>query len=128
MRLNTHMDAQRQVRLFSYGTLQQPEVQHATFGRRLDSWPDAVIGFRLETLKITDAEVIATSGSDEHPILLPSDDPDARVEGSLLLLSPDELDAADEYEVDDYTRIEVPTASGGTAWVYVFGGAPRGRP
>ena len=109
--------------LFSYGTLQQPEVQQATFGRRLDGRPDAVTGFRVEFLKITDDDVIATSGSDEHPVLLRSNDVGERVEGSLLVLSPEELEAADRYEVDDYVRTEVVTASGATAWVYVFSGA-----
>jgi hypothetical protein len=118
--LNTSMDARHQVRLFSYGTLQQPEVQQATFGRLLDGWPDTVFGFRLETLRVTDPNVIATSGSDEHPILRACDDSEARIAGSVFLLSHDELTAADEYEVDDYARIEVPIASGGTAWVYVL--------
>ncbi len=122
MRLNPRMQEQRHVLLFSYGTLQQPEVQDATFGRRLDSRPDAVTGFRVELLKITDDDVIATSGSDEHPVLRRCDDPDERVEGSLLLLSTQELEAADRYEVDDYSRIAVVTASGATAWVYVLSG------
>lgn len=33
------------------------------------------------------------------------------------------LEAADEYEVDDYRRVEVPLRSGRSAWVYVFAGA-----
>jgi gamma-glutamylcyclotransferase (GGCT)/AIG2-like uncharacterized protein YtfP len=119
-RLNNRMDAERQVRLFLYGTLQQPEVQHATFGRLLEGWPDTALGFRLETLKVTDPNVIAISGSDEHPILRASDDPEARVGGSVFLVSDDELTAADKYEVQDYARVEVPIASGGTAWAYVF--------
>jgi Gamma-glutamyl cyclotransferase, AIG2-like len=113
------METQGQVRLFSYGTLQQPEVQRATFGRLLDGWPDTVFGFRLERLRVTDPDVIATSGSDEHPILRACDDPETGVEGFVFLLSHDELTAADDYEVDDYARIEVPIASGGSAWAYV---------
>ena len=74
----------------------------------------------LETLKVTDPNVIAISGSDEHPILRASDDPEARVGGSVFLVSDDELTAADKYEVQDYARVEVPIASGGTAWAYVF--------
>jgi len=31
-----------------------------------------------------------------------------------------DLAAADEYEVDDYTRVAVPLRSGREAWVYVF--------
>jgi hypothetical protein len=114
------MEAQRQVRLFSYGTLQQPAVQRATFGRLLDGWPDTVFGFQLETLRVTDPDVIATSGTDEHPILCACDDPESGVDGFVFLLSEDELTAADQYEVDDYARVEAPIASGGTAWVYVL--------
>lgn len=33
------------VRLFSYGTLQQENVQRATFGRLLDGTPDALMGY-----------------------------------------------------------------------------------
>jgi hypothetical protein len=29
------------------------------------------------------------------------------------------LQAADDYEVDEYARVKVPLLSGGTAWVYV---------
>ena len=48
--------------LFSYGTLQQPEVQLATFGRLLDSRPDQLPGYCLAMLAIDDAQVVATSG------------------------------------------------------------------
>ncbi len=114
------VDAEREIRLFSYGTLQKPDVQRKTFGRTLEGRHDAVIGYRVETLKITDAAVIETSGSDEHPILVPSLTPGAQIEGSVFVVSASELAAADDYEVDEYTRIEVPLASGRTAWVYVF--------
>jgi hypothetical protein len=116
------MDVQRAIRLFSYGTLQNPDVQQATFGRLLDGSPDAVVGFRLEPLKITDLHVIAISGSDEHPVLVPAVASDALVEGTVFLLSAAELKAADDYEVDDYQRIEVRMGSGGTAWTYVLRG------
>ncbi|HEX7826394.1 MAG TPA: gamma-glutamylcyclotransferase, partial [Mycobacterium sp.] len=54
--------------LFSYGTLQQRDVQLTTFGRELDGHPDAIIGFDLDWVTITDPHVIETSGSDRHPI------------------------------------------------------------
>jgi len=112
------------VRLFSYGTLRDPQVQLATFGRLLDGEPDAVVGYRLATLTITDRAVIATSGNDRHPILRASDDPAAAVEGTVFLISEQELLAADAYEVDDYARTSVPLRSGARAWVYVL---PEGR-
>jgi gamma-glutamylcyclotransferase (GGCT)/AIG2-like uncharacterized protein YtfP len=108
--------------LFSYGTLRQPEVQRATFGREIDGRPDAIVGYHLEYVSITDPHVIAASGSDRHPILKPTDRPGAAVEGTVFAISEADLAAADEYEVDDYRRIAVPLRSGDQAWVYVFAG------
>lgn len=106
--------------LFSYGTLRQPDVQQATFGRELDGRPDAIVGYDLDYVTITDPHVIATSGSDRHPILKPTDRAGAAVEGMVFTISEADLAAADEYEVDDYRRIAVPLRSGDEAWVYVF--------
>jgi gamma-glutamylcyclotransferase (GGCT)/AIG2-like uncharacterized protein YtfP len=108
--------------LFSYGTLRQREVQLTTFGRELDGRLDAIVGFELDWVTITDPHVIATSGSERHPILRPTERTDASVEGSVFAISPAELAAADEYEVDDYRRVSVPLRSGERAWVYVFSG------
>ncbi|BBX22344.1 hypothetical protein MTER_17550 [Mycolicibacter terrae] len=108
--------------LFSYGTLRLPEVQRSTFGRELDGRPDAIIGYDLDYVTITDPEVVALSGSDRHPILRPSAAPDAFVSGTVFAISTAELAAADDYEVDAYRRISVPLRSGARAWVYVFAG------
>jgi gamma-glutamylcyclotransferase (GGCT)/AIG2-like uncharacterized protein YtfP len=108
--------------LFSYGTLRQREVQLTTFGRELDGRADAIVGFEVDHVTITDPHVIATSGSDRHPILRPSDRRDAEVDGTVFSITEAELAAADEYEVDDYQRVLAPLRSGGRAWVYVFAG------
>jgi len=108
--------------LFSYGTLRQREVQLNVFGRELEGRPDAIVGFDLDYVTITDPHVIATSGSDRHPILRPSDREGATVEGTAFTVADAELLAADDYEVDDYQRISVPLSSGDSAWVYVFAG------
>ena len=105
-------------RVFSYGTLRQPEVQVALYGREVPTVADALPGYRLEWLTITDPEVIATSGSDRHPILRRGAATDV-VEGSYLELSDEDLAATDNYEVDDYRRVEVALASSVAAWVYV---------
>ena len=97
-------------------------MQRATFGREIDGRPDAIVGYHLDYVTITDPHVIATSGSDRHPILKPTDRADAAVEGMVFEISEADLAAADEYEVDDYRRITVPLRSGGEAWVYVFAG------
>lgn len=105
--------------LFSYGTLRDPAVQRSTFGRELTGRDDRILGFRLDQLKITDPHVLALSGQTHHPILAATGDAADTVDGAVLELSDGELLKADEYEVDDYHRIEVPLASGRTAWVYV---------
>lgn len=108
--------------LFSYGTLRQRHVQLTTFGRELEGRPDAIVGYALEWVTITDPDVIAASGSNRHPILKPSAGTHAAVDGMVFEITEAELVAADEYEVDDYQRVAVPLRSGDTAWVYVFAG------
>ncbi|RSM45594.1 gamma-glutamylcyclotransferase [Actinoplanes sp. ATCC 53533] len=104
--------------LFSYGTLRQPAVQQSLFGRAVPTADDVLPGFRLDVVVITDPRVVATSGSDRHPILRRGGDGDS-VDGACLELSPAELAAADEYEVDDYVRVPVTLGSGRPAWAYV---------
>ncbi|WP_033820646.1 gamma-glutamylcyclotransferase family protein [Kitasatospora sp. MBT63] len=105
--------------LFSYGTLQQGEVQLARFGRLLDGRPDALPGHRLDHVRITDPEVIAASGSDLHPLVVVSTDPADAVDGSVFAITDAELAAADDYEADDYVRAEVALRSGTRAWAYL---------
>ncbi|WP_285616221.1 gamma-glutamylcyclotransferase [Kineosporia sp. NBRC 101677] len=106
------------VQLFSYGTLQLPEVQRSQFGRLLDGQADSITGYQQEWLTITDPAVIAASGTDRHPVVRAAD-PTRSVDGSVFAITPAELAAADLYEVDDYRRFLVPLASGGSAWVYL---------
>lgn len=105
--------------LFTYGTLQLPEVQLDTFGRLLSGEDDVLHGYRLEWTAIDDDRVARVSGLDSHPILRRTGDPRDRVFGRVLALTPEELDAADEYEVSLYRRVSVTLASGIRAWVYV---------
>lgn len=105
--------------LFSYGTLQQPRVQLATFGRLLEGQADSLPGFALAPLPITDPEVIATSGAAVHTIAVPTGDPADCIPGIVFEVTPAELAAADAYEVDAYARIEVRLGSGAKAFVYV---------
>jgi len=106
-------------RVFSYGTLQQENVQLATFGRLLQGAPDALVGFKQELVEITDPDVLAKSGKRFHPIVMQSRDDSDRVAGTVFEITAAELAAADEYEVADYERVEARLASGSTAWVYV---------
>jgi hypothetical protein len=75
--------------------------------------------FDLEMIEITDPQVIATSGSNRHPILVFTGVPNDFVLGSVLELSDEQLAAADSYEVADYARQEVTLDTGEKAWAYL---------
>ena len=107
------------VALFSYGTLQLPEVQRATYGRLLDGTPDALTGYRLVPLTITSPEVVALSGEPVHMIACRAGEGGARIPGMVYRISRAELDATDEYEGDAYARREVRLESGAAAFLYV---------
>jgi gamma-glutamylcyclotransferase (GGCT)/AIG2-like uncharacterized protein YtfP len=105
--------------LFSYGTLQQDDVQRATFGRLLHGQADTLPAFAQAMVAIDDPQVVATSGKTHHPIVRHSGVAGDRVAGTVFEVSDDELARADDYEVDAYRRIAVTLASGLAAWVYV---------
>ena len=105
--------------LFSYGTLREDAVQQEVFGRLVDGSPDAVVGYRLLPVTITDPSAIAISGRAGHTILEPTGDERDRVEGMVLHITETELSLADTYEDAAYKRVQVRLRSGGEAWVYV---------
>lgn len=107
------------VLLFSYGTLQHPDVQRETFGRLLDGTPDALPGYRLDPLPIDDPALIALIGQAVHIIARSSGDPTDRIDGVVLRLTAAEIAASDDYEVVPYTRVAVTLASGAEAFAYV---------
>lgn len=116
------------VRLFSYGTLQQPQVQLASFGRLLQGRPDVLEGYVLCPLKITDPRVVRLSGAEVHTIACKTGNPSHTVKGVVYGLTASELAAADQYEVDAYDRAEVRLASGLHAFVYVGPPVKQGIP
>ena len=107
-------------RLFSYGTLQQEEVQLATFGRKLDGEKDLVTGYEPALLKITDAAVAARLGKTHHDNIAPTGDDWSNVQGTVFEVTEAELAMADTFEAQfDYKRVNVTLASGNDAWVYL---------
>jgi gamma-glutamylcyclotransferase (GGCT)/AIG2-like uncharacterized protein YtfP len=96
--------------LFAYGTLQQPEVQRATFGRLLEGENDALVGFEQSTSR-GHLNVTRTGRSDD------------RVQGLVFEITDAELVAADRYEERaEFARIAGTLASGKQAWLYVDSG------
>jgi gamma-glutamylcyclotransferase (GGCT)/AIG2-like uncharacterized protein YtfP len=107
------------IALFSYGTLQQREVQLAIHGRELAGDADSLAGYRLAPLTITDPHVVKLSGKAVHTIARATGSPEDHIPGTLFEITEDELAASDAYEVDVYSRTAVTLESGRTAWVYV---------
>lgn len=105
-------------KLFSYGTLQYESVQLESFGRPLNGSSDALVGYELSEVEISDPAVVALSGDAVHPIVRRSINPQEQVPGMVFDISLDELHQADSYEVDEYKREETTLASGEKAWVY----------
>ncbi len=104
--------------LFSYGTLQQKNVQIQNFGRELAGSKDVLCGYVVGSIKITDERVIRESGMDIHLILRRTNNNDDKVEGTVFEITSQELAQADDYEVDDYKRISATLASGCVCWIY----------
>lgn len=95
--------------LFSYGTLQEPDVQMSVFGRLLQGCPDELVGFEQLPILLGDAQ---------HSIVRLNGRSDSRVSGTVLEVSDQELVKADEYEPPPYKRVSTVLASGTEAWVY----------
>lgn len=105
--------------LFSYGTLQKEQVQIETFGRILHGEKDILTGYKLKMVEITDSEVLRKSDQKYHPILEFSGNDEDEVKGVLFEITNEEILQADEYEVDDYKRIEKIFKSGKEGFIYV---------
>jgi gamma-glutamylcyclotransferase (GGCT)/AIG2-like uncharacterized protein YtfP len=107
-------------RLFSYGTLQQEEVQLATFGRKLAGEKDLVTGYEPALVKITDPALVTKLGKTHHDNISPTGDDWSNVQGTVFEVTEAELAMADTFEAQfHYKRVNVTLASGNDAWVYV---------
>lgn len=108
--------------LFSYGTLQLPAVQLATFGRYLSGRPATLAGWAPARVPIPDPETARALGRTHHDNIIPTGDPSHRSAGTVFEVSEAELAAADGYESPfGYHRERVTLASGEPAWVYRHG-------
>jgi gamma-glutamylcyclotransferase (GGCT)/AIG2-like uncharacterized protein YtfP len=105
--------------LFSYGTLQLEAVQMATFGRRLVGTPDVLPGFEETSLEIEDPATVSLSGKTHHAMAKFTGRASDTVSGTVYLVTAEELESADKYEVAAYQRVAVVLQSGRRAWVYV---------
>ena len=93
--------------LFVYGTLMEPGVQVAVFGRAVEGSPDALADYRKSRIRL---------GGRVYPIVKPA--AGSTVEGLVITVSPTELAKIDHYEGEDYRRQKVTLVSGRRVWVY----------
>lgn len=109
--------------LFSYGTLQQEDVQLSTFGRRLDGQSDELLRFERSLVRIEDPQLVATTGKTHHANATFNGNDDSRVPGMVFEITDAELAGVDKYEAAFvYKRVAAMLASGRQAWVYVHAG------
>lgn len=95
-------------KLFTYGTLRDPETQAQLLGRELgDGTPDSLRGYRLARLRGIHFV---------YSILQPH--PGSMVEGQLFEVTSEELQKLDDYEGDAYQRVSVTLVSKTRAWAY----------
>ena len=107
-------------KLFSYGTLQQEEVQLSTFGRKLGGTRDVLIGYRRTVVEIDNPAFVTLSGTSQHKNVEFTGSAIDEVAGTVLSLTKAELAKADDYEAGaDYHRVPVELKSGAKAWVYL---------
>jgi gamma-glutamylcyclotransferase (GGCT)/AIG2-like uncharacterized protein YtfP len=106
--------------LFSYGTLQQDDVQLSTFGRLLHGERDDLLGAEPSLVRIEDPQAVAATGRTHHANVTFNDRNESHVSGALFEVTDKELAQADRYEQRaDYKRVTARLASGREAWVYV---------
>ena len=92
--------------LFSYGTLQQDDVQLATFGRKLNGDKDLLPGYEPSLVKIPDPALAARLQKTHHDNVAATGDDWSTVQGTALEVSDDELGKADAFEAQfDYRRV-----------------------
>lgn len=105
--------------VFSYGALQIEELQRSILGRVFPPESDILPGFTADYAEMADPRFAELTGSSVHAVLRRTDDPRDKVTGVVYHLTPDELDAADQFEVVMFRREQAVLASGRTAWVYL---------
>ncbi|WP_269223246.1 gamma-glutamylcyclotransferase family protein [Flavobacterium sp. IMCC34518] len=102
-------------KLFTYGTLQDTDVQENLFGRILQGTPETLIGYELSEIQIEEE-----FGLVHYPIIMETEDSNDTISGILYEVTMNDLHQADLYEGKHYKRIEVQLQSNQKAWAYTL--------
>ena len=109
--------------LFSYGALQQENVQLSTLRKRLNGQRAELSGFEQSSVRIEDPQVAAATGKTRHADVKFNGHEDSRVPGMVFEITDAELASVDKYEAAfSYKRVAARLVSGRQAWVYVYVG------
>ena len=103
-----------QIAVFSYGTLQDPEVQMELYQRVLEGQPDRLSGYILESINLPDSSFNYIS----YSIAKLTGNPQDSIEGFVFYLSEHELKITDTYESEAYERFKIKLDSGIEAIMY----------
>jgi gamma-glutamylcyclotransferase (GGCT)/AIG2-like uncharacterized protein YtfP len=107
--------------VFSYGTLQEADVQQSIYGRALQARRDELKGAESRIVTLSDPLAVATTGRARHTNLEFTSGSDSKVSGSVLEMTDADLAKTDSYELlAGYKRIEVVLVSGTKAWAYIY--------
>ena len=106
------MESNKSILIFSYGTLQNEDIQFNLVRRRMSGYRDRLVGYKLGKIRLPD-----NSLGTYYPIVQKSNESES-VEGTVYEISERELTIADDYEGDSYKRLKIQLESGKTAWVY----------
>ncbi len=104
--------------LFSYGTLQKDEVQLELFGRLLTGIKDTLKNHKTSSIEIKDEAFLAKGEQKYQLSVMPSNDKNDFIEGTIFEISEAELLSADKYEPGNYKRFQAELESGKKAWIY----------
>ncbi len=100
-------------KLFTYGTLQDKEIQEKIFGRVLNGTSETLIGYAVKEIQIEEE-----FGLMQYPIITETNNPEDTINGIVFEITANDLRQADLYEGFHYKRIEVHLQSSEKAWVY----------
>ena len=105
--------------LFSYGTLQEDDVQVELFGRRLNGGRDVLKGYKTSPIELTEEGFASYTEQATYLIASVSDDENDAIEGTALEVSGEDLSVVDGYEPEEYKRAKVTLELGKRAWIYL---------
>ncbi len=95
--------------LFTYGSLQDKDVQLGIFARKLTGHSDGLRGYQISGERVYG----------QFPTVRSTGDRSDLVPGTVYEISHAELLVADGYEGERYKRTKTTLASGRSAWVYI---------